>query len=192
MKNTIAWIKTVDYADASAALKAIYDGVRSPGGALENLYRGFSLRPHIIGPADDLYRAVLHHDANTLPKWFSELLGAYVAQLAGCEYAFAHHSHNFKHLYESREKAEAVLQALRQDCYRDCGTEQEINALRYAKKLALRPEAIEMQDIDELRRTGWSDGEILEIAQVVAMFSYFTRIINGVGISLKGDKIGLY
>jgi alkylhydroperoxidase family enzyme len=46
--------------------------------------------------------------------------------------------------------------------------------------------------IDVLRRSGWDDGEILEIAQVVGMFSYFVRIINATGISLTGDKIGLY
>ena len=37
-----------------------------------------------------------------------------------------------------------------------------------------------------------SDGEILEIVQLVAMFSYFVRVINGVGIQLGNEKLGLY
>jgi len=43
-----------------------------------------------------------------------------------------------------------------------------------------------------MSRLGWSDGEILEIVQIVGMFSYLVRVINGLGISLQGDRIGRY
>ena len=186
--HSISWIKNVDYDEADVELKKVYDSVRSPSGTLDNLYRAFSLRPHTIEPADDLYLTALHHDDNTLPKWFSELIGSYVAVLTGCEYALTHHSHNFIRLFNNQEKAESILQALQTGRYDEYFDEKRLSALRYAEKLTLKPNEITAFNIDALRETGWSDGEILEIAQIVAMFSYFVRIINGVGISLTEIK----
>lgn len=192
----ICWIDVVPYDKADSNLQGIYDQVRSPGGQLDNLYQGFSLRPHTIKPADDLYLAALHHKDNTLPKWFSELIGTYVAILSGCEYARTHHGHNFVHLFSdtigNAEQAEAILAALAADQLDTCGEAREVSVLRYVKKLCLEPEAIVQTDIAELSDHGWSDGEIMEIVQIVAMFSYFVRVINGVGISLVGDKVGFY
>lgn len=192
----ICWIDVVDYQQADKELQGIYDQVKSPGGQLDNLYQGFSLRPHTIKPADDLYLAALHHENNTLPKWFSELIGTYVAILSGCEYARTHHGHNFVHLFGEvtgdAERAEAILVALALGQLELCGEAREVSALRYVKKLCLEPEAITKDDVAQLSRQNWSDGEILEIVQIVAMFSYFVRVINGVGISLVGDKVGLY
>jgi uncharacterized peroxidase-related enzyme len=191
-ETNICWIDTVGYADADNELKQIYDKVRNPDSTLDNLYQAFSLRAHTIIPADDLYRAALHNDGNTLPKWFAELIGSYVAMLSGCDYAFTHHSHNFVHLFGDKEKAQTLLQALREGHYDVFAEQKQIAALRYVARLTLHPGQMKATHIDVLRRSGWDDGDILEIAQVVGMFSYFVRIINATGISLTGDKIGLY
>jgi uncharacterized peroxidase-related enzyme len=192
MNDKICWIDVVDYQEADVDLKNIYDGVRSPEGQLDNLYQAFSLRPHTIRPADDLYLATLHHQDNTLPKWFSELLGTYVAILTGCDYARAHHGQNFAYLMADHDRANNVVESLVSGDLAACGTEKEVSALSYANKLCLDPGQVCQSDIETLTRTGWSDGEILEIVQIVGMFSYFCRVINGVGISLGKEKIGLY
>ena len=41
------------------------------------------------------------------------------------------------------------------------------------------------------RDAGVSDGEILEINQVVAYFAYANRTVLGLGCSTKGDVLGL-
>ena len=46
-------------------------------------------------------------------------------------------------------------------------------------------------DIRALRKSGWDDGEILEINQVVAYFNYANRTVLGLGINTKGDELGL-
>lgn len=192
MNDNISWIATISYEDADTRLRSIFDHVRSADGHLDNLYQAFSLRAHTIKPADDLYRAALHNDANTLPPWFAELIGSYVAILTGCHYALAHHGHNFSYLLDDPARAEMILQSLRDDELEQCGNEREVSVLRYVKKLCLAPQQISADDVAALKEQGWDDGEILEIVQIVAMFSYFTRVINGIGISLHGDRIGLY
>lgn len=192
MSKRICWIDDVNYGDANAQLRAIYDRVLSPNGQLDNLYRGFSLSPQTILPADNLYKATLHDNNNVLSKVFAELVGTYVAILAGCGYAKAHHGHNYVTLSEDPQQANQVLVELTHNNLDAAGTEQEIAALEYVRKLCLHPADIVRTDIESLRALGWSDTEISELAQVVAMFSYFVRVINGVGIELGDEKLGLY
>ena len=45
--------------------------------------------------------------------------------------------------------------------------------------------------IKKLRTAGYSDGEILEINQVSAYFSYANRTVLGLGCSTEGDILGL-
>ena len=192
MPESICWIDDVDYQDADPALRTIYDRVKSPHGGLDNLYRGFSLSPQTILPADDLYLAAMHHRNNVLPKVFAELIGTCVAQLAKCEYAQAHHGQNFIALSDDAGRASEVLQWLKSGDYGRCGNDREVAALRYTRKLCLEPGAIEQADVESLRQAGWSDTEISEIVQVIGMFSYFVRVINGLGITLGDEKLGLY
>ena len=192
MPKRVSWLNDVPYSDADTKLRAIYDRVLSPNGQLDNLYRGFSLSPQTILPADDLYKAALHDDSNVLAPVFAELVGTYVAVLASCEYAKAHHGHNFVSLSTDAESANRILAALEMDELDQCGSTQEIVALQYVRKLCIQPSQIVSTDIDNLRAANWSDKEISEIVQVVAMFSYFVRVINGVGIELGDEKLGLY
>jgi uncharacterized peroxidase-related enzyme len=192
MPDNTCWIDTIDYDEAGPELRSVFDQVLGPDGQLDNLYRAFSLRGHTILPADDLYKAVLHHGDNTLSKRFSELLGCYVAILTGCDYALAHHGHNFVHLSSDSDHAQGILSALRLDRTVACGDAREVAALDYTRKLCRFPEDVSESDVEALRDAGWVDGEVLEIVQVVAMFSYFTRVINGVGIALGNEKLGLY
>lgn len=192
MKNSICWIDVEKEDAAGAGLNEIYAKVRSTDGRLDNLYQAFSLRAHTITPADELYKAALHHHDNTLPKWFSELIGTYVAILAGCQYARAHHGHNYAHLSGNVKKAEQILACLAADDLESCGSPREVSVLYYVKKLCLTPQNMEQSDIEQLSIQNWSDGEVLEIVQVVAMFSYFVRVINSLGISLGDEKLGLY
>ena len=192
MARGICWIESIEYEEADGDLKAIYDSVRGPSGKVDNLYKAYGLRPQSILPADDLYRAVLHHPANGLPKWLLELVGSYVAILCGCDYAYTHHADNFAYLLGDRERARAILQALRDDRLADAGGQREAAILGYVAKLTRTPGDMAQADIRALRRAGLQDGEILEVNQVAAMFAYSVRVINGLGIRLDGEKIGYY
>lgn len=192
MPERVCWIEDVDYHEADPELRAIYDRVTNPSGQLDNLYRGFSLSPQTILPADDLYKATLHHQNNVLPKVFAELVGTYVAALAGCNYASAHHGQNFISLSSDSARASRLLAAVFTDNIENCDSQRNVMALNYVRKLCLQPADIVQSDIETLRSVGWDDSEISELVQVVGMFSYFVRVINGVGIQLGDEKLGLY
>ncbi len=70
-------------------------------------------------------------------------------------------------------------------------TPRERLAMGYARKLTEAPASLTEADIAALREAGWTDGEILEINQVSAYFSYANRTVLGLGCSTKGDILGL-
>lgn len=57
--------------------------------------------------------------------------------------------------------------------------------LDYAVKLTRTPWEVTEEDIETLREAGFSDRDILDIAQVVAYFNFSTRIASGLGIELE-------
>ncbi len=57
--------------------------------------------------------------------------------------------------------------------------------LRYSVKLTVTPASISHDDIAGLREVGFSDLDILHIAEVVAYYAYANRIADGLGIPLE-------
>ena len=55
--------------------------------------------------------------------------------------------------------------------------------LDYATKLTLTPQTMTAADVDALRDVGFEDVEVSQIAQITAMFGYFNRIADGLGIT---------
>lgn len=59
--------------------------------------------------------------------------------------------------------------------------------LRYVRKLTLEPAKIEREDVDELRRAGFSDAAIGDIAINASLFAFMNRVVDGLGGQLEGD-----
>lgn len=57
--------------------------------------------------------------------------------------------------------------------------------LAYAEKLTRTPGAMERRDVEELRAVGFSDADILHIAEVTAYYAYVNRIADGLGVELE-------
>ena len=57
--------------------------------------------------------------------------------------------------------------------------------LAFAVKLTKTPGAMEDADVEALRSAGFSDRDILDIAEVVGYYAYANRIADGLGIELE-------
>ncbi len=188
----MSWIKTIPYSDATGKLKMLYDRIKGPGDNVDNVMMLHGLRPHTMEGHMALYKHVLHNSANTLPKWFAETIGVWVSQLNGCEYCVEHHFAGFKRLLRDDEKAAGIHAALKAGDVSAMPLEDhEKTALDYATQLTRSPSEIGRETLESLRIAGYSDGEILEINQVVAYFAYANRTVLGLGCCLEGDIIGL-
>lgn len=59
--------------------------------------------------------------------------------------------------------------------------------LRYAIKLTQTPDKMVEQDVIDLRQVGFSDRDILHIAEVTAYYAYVNRIADGLGVKLESE-----
>ncbi len=60
--------------------------------------------------------------------------------------------------------------------------------LSYAKKLTTSPEAMTVDDINQLKDHGFTDTAILEINLVSAYMNFVNRIALGLGVDLEPSK----
>ena len=187
----MTWIKTISYDDAEGRLKRLYDRIKGPDNNVDNIMLAHSLRPHTMEGHMALYKHVLHHTRNTLPKVFLETIGVYVSSLNNCAYCVEHHFAGMARLLGDRERTSLVRRALESRQPGDAFEGAELAALQYAEQLAIRPDTISESVIESLRAAGLDDGQILEINQVTAYFCYANRTVLGLGINTEGDVIGL-
>ena len=188
------WIDSIDPAEASPALSAMYTQVGAVHNKIHNLYRAFSLQPAPLLAADQHYRDILHNDSNHSAPWFLELLASQAAIIADCHYALANHGANFKALLGDNDRGEAMLAAVHADDFSENPLFKPAEAalLAYGAKLCRTPESMCEADIDALRAQGVSDTEILEAVQSTACFAYWVRFINALGVQLGEETIGKY
>ncbi len=52
-------------------------------------------------------------------------------------------------------------------------------------KVSKEPWNCERVDIEKLRNVGWKDEDILDAVQIMALFNYFTRMADALGVELN-------
>lgn len=187
----MAWINTVSYEAAKGELKALYDRIKGPDNNVDNIMLAHSLRPHSMQGHMTLYKYVLHHPRNSLPKVYLEAIGVYVSSLNNCEYCVEHHFAGMARLTGDSARSATIRQALESRRPEDAFSGAQLAGLQYAGRLTTSPDAISEEDVSVLREAGLDDGEILEINQVSAYFAYANRTVLGLGVGTAGDIIGL-
>ncbi len=187
----MTWINTISYEDSEGDLRKLYDRIKGPDNNVDNIMLAHSLRPHSMQGHMTLYKYVLHHPRNTLPKAYLEAIGVYVSLLNNCDYCVEHHFAGMARLLDDADRAESIRRALQNRRPDDAFDAGELAGLNYAGKLTLTADQVTEADIEALRQAGLDDGQILEINQVTAYFSYANRTVLGLGINTKEDIIGL-
>jgi uncharacterized peroxidase-related enzyme len=191
MPRDIAWIETIDPQEASGRLEQLYRRLRGPEGAIDNIMAVHSLRPHGMEGHLALYKAVLHHARNQLPRSFLETIGVQVSLLNGCAYCVEHHWAGLRRLLRDDARADAIRAALEADAPERVFAGRELAALRYARALTVDPASLDRSLLVAMREAGLDDGEILEVNQVTAYFAYANRTVLGLGVTTDGDVLGL-
>lgn len=187
----MSWIKTISYEASAGRLRKIYDRIKGPNGYIDNILLVHSLRPHTLQGHMALYKNVLHHSANAFPKWWLETIGVYVSLLNECAYCVEHHYQGLCKLLEDDGRAETIRSALEAETFDGVFSEPEQVMLAYVRQLTVAPTELNEALLTGLREAGLDDGQILEINQVASYFAYANRTVLGLGVSTKGDILGL-
>jgi uncharacterized peroxidase-related enzyme len=187
----MSWIETVNQERAVGRLRELYDRVAAPSGKVDNVLQIHSLRPHTLEGHMALYKSVLHHRENKIPRWLLETIGVYVSLLNGCNYCVDHHFAGLGRLLKDENRLQVIRQALETGLLERVFAPRERAILDYVRELTQSPSEVEERSIQEMRAAGLDDGEILEVNQVASYFAYVNRTVLGLGVTTEGDTLGL-
>ena len=186
----MSWIKVIPFSEATGKLKSIYNKIKGPNDQIDNVLSIHSLRPHTLVGHMSLYKNTLHHSNNTFPNWFLELLGTYTSYINKCDYCYDHHFAGMKRFLDDPIKADQLKVHIEADTLEMILNEREFALVQYAKKLTMNASSLTQEFISNLTELGVTDGEILEVNQVVSYFNYANRTVLGLGVNTRGEILG--
>lgn len=115
---------------------------------------------------------------------FRRLIGHVVSKASGCLYCQAHTLLGAKNFGVSEAKLADVWTYASSPHY----SERERLAMDFALASASQPNAVTDEQFAELQQH-WSDGEIVELLGVVAMFAFLNRWNDTMGTPLEADPL---
>src|SRR4051794_21662399 len=145
-------------------------------GFVPNVLRVMAFRPtHLLrwfAHYDDLMRG-----ESGLSKAQREMIAVVVSAANRCNYCVVSHSAAVR-----VETGDPQLADFLATNYRHAPLEPRDRAmLDFAYKLTKASDEVEEDDLEELRRLGFSDEEVFDIAEVAAMFNFTNRLASAFG-----------
>ena len=144
----MTWIRTIPFEEAEGKVKDLYERIKGPNNNVDNIMMAHSLRPHSMEGHMALYKNVLHHSRNTLPKWLLEAIGVCVSIINQCEYCIEHHYEGMRKLIEDDQRSQSIREALEE------GDPSKVFESRFHKGYLTPEKLIRWQHISHML-TGW-------------------------------------
>ena len=82
----MAWIRTVDEADAVGIVKEEYDAAIARAGQVYNIVKLLSVRPKSMRPFIELYIAIMFDEDSPLSRMQREMIATVVSKVNECHY----------------------------------------------------------------------------------------------------------
>ena len=172
----MSWLRVPDDADLPPEVQALFEAPRERLGFVPNVLRLYALRPSHLLLWNDHYEALMKGDSG-LSKAEREMIAVVVSVANRCSYCVAAHSAALRKLTKDPPLADAIAAD-----YTTAPVEPRVRAmLDYALKLTLHPTEMEEPDVTALRDAGWSDEDVMDIAEVTGMFNLTNRMASGLG-----------
>jgi uncharacterized peroxidase-related enzyme len=153
----------------------MYESQQASWGFVPNYARAFSHRPEVMKLWANLQRGIR---CTVDPRRF-ELVTLAAALALRSSYCSLAHAKALTAFFTESEVGAIVAGG---DAARQVLTEAEMAMMDYAAKAATHPWQVTAGEVDSLRRYGFSDGEIFDIAAVAAARAFFSGVLEAVGV----------
>ena len=181
------WIRVIDENNARGELREAYESVRKRRGKISNVMRLHSLNPKAMQAHLELYMTLMF-DESGLTREDRELIGVVVSSANQCQYCVQHHAMALKHYWRDDERVKAVTEE-----YASAGlSHRQYHMVSYVHSLTVSPGEISKENIDALRKCGFSDNDILDINLITAYFCFVNRIVMGLGAESTSAEMSGY
>jgi len=160
--------------EAPTASRPLLEGVKKMLGSVPNLFRLVAVSPAALEGYLGMFGAL---GKGELPAPTRERIALAVAEINGCSYCLSAHTYLGKNLAKLDD---AEMTANRNGASNDPKADA---AVRFAAKIAGERGHVSEDDLRAVKTAGYSDGQIIEIVQHVAL-NVWTNYLNEV---LKTD-----
>ncbi len=169
--------------ETTPELKSHFDFFLGTLGFTPNSVLTMQRKPHLVKAFAQLNAAVMSPEGE-VELGFRRLIGHLASKASGCLYCQAHTLLGAKNFGVSEEKMAAVWNYASSDLY----TPAEKIALDFALAAASQPNAVTDEMFAELSQH-WSEGQIVEILGVVAMFGFLNRWNDSMATPLESSPL---
>ena len=145
-------------------------------GFVPNVMRVYALRPEHFLRWWAFYDELLRGESG-LTKPQREMIAVVVSATNRCHYCVVSHTAALRKLTQDPVLADQLASG-----YKYAPLEPKERAmLDFAVKLTVESHNASEADVDALREAGWTDEEIMDIAEVAAMFNFTNRLASTLG-----------
>lgn len=184
----MAWIDTIDAADATGNLQELYAEIVESRGKLSNILKVHSLHPAAMEDHMALYETLLF-GRSKLRRATREAIAVVVSSANACTYCTRHHGEALNAYWKDDTR---VAQLADDYTQLDDLDAKHRAAFDYATTLTRSPNGTAEADVEALREAGWSDRDILDITLITAYFNFVNRIANGLGVDVTEEEVTGY
>ncbi|HOO59141.1 MAG TPA: peroxidase-related enzyme [Candidatus Mcinerneyibacteriales bacterium] len=183
----MAWIKVIPPEKAEGALKRCYEEIRKSRGKLAHIHTIHSLNPESLKNHMDLYMTIMFSRSG-LSRQEREMIAVVVSASNQCPYCIRHHGEALNYYWKDREKLERFI-----DDYSSVTlSEKQFAMLSYARSLTKEPSSVDKSAVDQMKKAGFSDEEVLNINLIVSYFNFVNRIAMGLGVETSESEASGY
>ncbi len=183
----MAWIKTLSENEAEGKLKKYYKQIKKSRGKIANIHKIHSLNPESLRNHMDLYLNIMFSDSG-LKREQREMIAVVVSSINKCPYCINHHKEALNYYWDDKEKLSSFIE----DFNNLELTEKNKTMLEYAEKLTKNPDEINEKMIENLKKAGFSDENILNINMIISYFNFVNRIVMGLGVEYSSQEMKGY
>jgi uncharacterized peroxidase-related enzyme len=182
----IAWLRLPPDDDAPEDVKELWAAPLERLGFVPNVLRAYAIRPRHLLLWNQFYDDLMRGESG-LSKAQREMIAVVVSTTNRCHYCIVSHSAALRKLTGDP----LLVEQLASNHAYASVEPKERAMLDYAVKLTQSSGTCTEADVDALREAGWSDEEIMDIAQVAAMFNFTNRLASGLGWRPNDEYVSL-
>ena len=176
MDDSLSWLRTPGEEELPPAVLELWAPSLEKLGFVPNVLRLYALRPTHLLAWNAHYEELMKGDSS-LSRAEREMIAVVVSVANECAYCIAAHSAALRKLTK-----DAALSDMIASDHRHAAISQRMKAaLDYAVKLTCAPTTMSAEDVQRLRDAGWSEEDVMDIAEVTGMFNMSNRMASGLG-----------
>ena len=173
----ISWLVYPPEEELDPDLRKLFAKARENLGFVPNVFVTYMTRPTHFRHWFNHFRELMTGDSD-LTQAEREMISVVVSAQNGCLYCLVSHGAELRRLLNDEVLGDRIVFD-----YRRAGLNARTTAmLDFVVKLTRTPVNCDEADIETLRRHGFSDEAIFDIAEVTAMFNFTNRLASATGM----------